>query len=274
MPNRIIKESAFSSERIAALSDFEFRLWVGLITQADDLGRGDARGAILKGRVFPLRERVLTRDIDRALYALAQLGCITLYEVDGKSYYQFPNWAEHQRVRNVRARFPAPEEAGSAAPGEELPPSAAAGEDSQQSAAACGELPQTAATCGEARPESESETESESQSQNESQSKNESETKPHSKARAEAPRTPLDAALGDFAAARKAMKRPLTPKARELTLRELEKLAPGDEKTKIAILHQSIQRGWQGVFPLEEDKRGKGERGNVFFDIAREEGLL
>ena len=270
MPNRIIKESAFSSERIAALSDFEFRLWVGLITQADDLGRGDARGAILKGRAFPLRERVLTRAVDRALDTLARLGCITLYEVDGKSYYQFPNWAEHQRVRNVRARYPAPEEAGSAAPGEVLPPSDAPGENSPRSAAACGELPQTAADCGEARPESESETESESQSQ----SKNESETKPHSKARAEAPRTPLDAALGDFAAARKAMKRPLTPKARELTLRELEKLAPGDERRQIAILHQSIQRGWQGVFPLEEDKRGKGERGNVFFDIAREEGLL
>ena len=30
MPNRIIKESTFTSDRIAALSDFEFRLWVGL----------------------------------------------------------------------------------------------------------------------------------------------------------------------------------------------------------------------------------------------------
>ena len=266
MPNRIIKESAFSSERIAALSDFEFRLWVGLITQADDLGRGDARGAILKGRVFPLRERVLARDVDRAMRALAQLGCITLYEVDGKSYYQFPNWAEHQRVRNVRARYPAPEGAESDAPGGERPSGEAPGEVSPRSAAACGELPQTAAPCGEGRPESESENESESPIESQSQS--------NAKARAEAPRTPLDAALGDYAAARKAMKKPLTPKARELTLRELEKLAPGDEKTKIAILHQSIQRGWQGVFPLEGDRRGKGERGNVFFDIAREEGLL
>nr|DAG29138.1 MAG TPA: hypothetical protein [Caudoviricetes sp.] len=33
MPNRIIKESLCDSERIASLTDFEFRLWVGLITQ-------------------------------------------------------------------------------------------------------------------------------------------------------------------------------------------------------------------------------------------------
>ena len=67
MPNRIIKESLCDSEKIAALSDFEFRLWVGLITQADDAGRGDARPAIIKGRVFPFRERLSIKDIDAAL---------------------------------------------------------------------------------------------------------------------------------------------------------------------------------------------------------------
>ena len=78
MPNRIIKESICDNEKIAGLSDFEFRLWIGLITQVDDMGRGDARPAIIKGRVFPLRERVTTKDIDAALHALAAKGCISL----------------------------------------------------------------------------------------------------------------------------------------------------------------------------------------------------
>ena len=52
MPNRIIKESTFTSEKISSLSDFEFRLWVGLITQADDAGRGDARPAIIRAGCF------------------------------------------------------------------------------------------------------------------------------------------------------------------------------------------------------------------------------
>ena len=106
MPNRVIKESAFLSERISELSDFEFRLWVGLITQADDTGRGDARPAIIKGRVFALRDRTTLKDIDAALRNLAAAGCVSLYTVDGKPYFQFPNWAKHQRVRDAKPKYP------------------------------------------------------------------------------------------------------------------------------------------------------------------------
>lgn len=129
MPNRIIKESTFGSEKIAELSDFEFRLWVGLITQADDAGRGDARPAIIKGRVFPLRDRVTVKDIDTALHGLAAKGCVSLYTVGGKPYFWFPTWAAHQRVRECKPKYPGPEEADN-------PP---------QAAASCGEAPQSAA---------------------------------------------------------------------------------------------------------------------------------
>lgn len=63
----------------------------------------------------------------------------------------------------------------------------------------------------------------------------------------------LDAALDDFAEMRKKMRKPLTDRALALTLSELEKLAPGDDDKKIAILNQSIQRGWPGVFPLKDE---------------------
>ena len=49
MPNRMIKDSMLSSDKIASLSDFEFRMWIGLILSVDDMGRGDARAAIIKG---------------------------------------------------------------------------------------------------------------------------------------------------------------------------------------------------------------------------------
>lgn len=62
----------------------------------------------------------------------------------------------------------------------------------------------------------------------------------------------------DFAEMRKKLRKPLTEAARALTLRELEKLAPGDEEMQVAILNQSIQRGWQGVFPLKDEKPAKG----------------
>lgn len=108
MPNRIIKESIHTSETINRLTDWQFRLWVSLITYVDDYGRGDARPAIIKGACFPLRERLSLKDIDDGLHALAGAGCVDLYEVDGKPYLCFPSWAEHQRIQTKRSRYPEP----------------------------------------------------------------------------------------------------------------------------------------------------------------------
>jgi hypothetical protein len=47
----------------------------------------------------------------------------------------------------------------------------------------------------------------------------------------------------------------MTEHAEELLLSELKKLAGDDEQLKIAILNQSILRGWTGVFPLKTDKK-------------------
>lgn len=152
MPNRIIKESTFTSDKIAQLSDFEFRLWVGLITQADDAGRGDARPAIIKGRVFALRERTSLKDIENALSALAAHGCVSLYTVGGKPYYEFPHWAAHQRVRNAITKYPGIEES----------------DNSPQLAATRGDSPQSAALIQSNPIQSESEIESESESKRKS----------------------------------------------------------------------------------------------------------
>lgn len=109
MPNRILKESFLTSERIASLSDFEFRLWTALIVMADDYGRGLASPAIIKGRAFPYKERLPLSDITKALANLAAHDCIELYEVDGRSFYAFPRWSAHQNVRAKRSRYPAPD---------------------------------------------------------------------------------------------------------------------------------------------------------------------
>lgn len=132
MPNRIIKESICDSEKLASLKDFEFRLWVGLITQADDMGRGDARPPIIKGRVFPLREQVTHKNIADGLNALESIGLIALYTVGGRPFFWFPSWSEHQRVRDCKPKFPGPEDA----------------DNPLQSNEICGNPPRPAASCG------------------------------------------------------------------------------------------------------------------------------
>lgn len=149
MPNRIIKESIHTSEDVNRMTDFQFRLWVSLITYVDDFGRGDARPAIIKGSCFPLRDRITNKDIEAALRALAGIGCVSLYEVDGKPYLYFPTWESHQTVRNQKSKYPAPAE----------------GQQLQAIENNCKQLKAIAPVIqSESRPENESENESESKS--------------------------------------------------------------------------------------------------------------
>ena len=109
MPNRIIKDSIRTSKTVNCMTDFQFRLWVYLITYVDDFGRGSADPELLKGFVFPRRKGVTESTIEKALLDLANSGSILLYEVDGESYFCFPNWADHQRIQTKRSKFPAPD---------------------------------------------------------------------------------------------------------------------------------------------------------------------
>ena len=109
MPNRIIKDSIRTSKSVNAMSDFQFRTWAYLITYVDDYGRGSADPELLKGFVFPRRKGVTESTIQKTLEELATTGSVILYEVDGEPYLCFPNWGEHQTVRNKVSKFPAPD---------------------------------------------------------------------------------------------------------------------------------------------------------------------
>lgn len=71
------------------------------------------------------------------------------------------------------------------------------------------------------------------------------------------PLSPLAQAVNDFAEHRKGIKKPLTKHGRSLLESKLEKLAPGNDLEKIAILEQSIVNGWTGVFALKDDARAE-----------------
>lgn len=67
----------------------------------------------------------------------------------------------------------------------------------------------------------------------------------------------LLSALQGFEEMRVKIKKPMTEQAKKRLLTELEKLAPGDRETQIAILHQSEDRCWAGVFALKDDRSGQ-----------------
>ena len=64
----------------------------------------------------------------------------------------------------------------------------------------------------------------------------------------------LLSALKEWQDMRKKMKKPLTERAAELNLNDLQKLSEGDERLMVSIVLQSIKRGWQGFYALKEAK--------------------
>lgn len=65
--------------------------------------------------------------------------------------------------------------------------------------------------------------------------------------------TELREALVEFVKFRKLIKKPMTNKALELIIAKLNKLGQNDRE-RVAIINQSIERGWAGVFSLKDEE--------------------
>lgn len=110
MPNRIIKESICTSDSLDCLSWFEEVLFYRLIVNCDDYGRFDGRTAVIKNRLFPLKENLTLKTVENAINKLANIGLVALYVFEGKPFLYLPTWNEHQNVRAKRSKYPAPED--------------------------------------------------------------------------------------------------------------------------------------------------------------------
>lgn len=72
----------------------------------------------------------------------------------------------------------------------------------------------------------------------------------------------LETTLKDFIDMRKTIKKPMTTKALELLIKNLNKLTNLKDE-KIAILNQSIEHGWQTVYPLKSDFSQSKSKGSI-----------
>lgn len=91
------------------------------------------------------------------------------------------------------------------------------------------------------------------------------------------PSDELKEAWEGFVEMRKAGRKTFTERAAKLIANKVEKIAQGDDAMKAAILNQSVERGWQGVFPLKDEKqdtrRGAPPGGQQSAQDMYEEGL-
>ena len=109
MSNRILKDSICVSDNLDRLNAFEENFFYRLLVNCDDYGRMDARPAVLKARLYPLRPLELTV-MEETLAALEKADLIMVYTARGLRYLQVLTWEKHQQVRAKRSRYPAPED--------------------------------------------------------------------------------------------------------------------------------------------------------------------
>ena len=79
----------------------------------------------------------------------------------------------------------------------------------------------------------------------------------------------LNQAFLEYLEMRKQIKKPMTDRAVELAIKKLEELTvlpfsdSMDNDLAIKILNQSVMNGWQGLFPLNEQKTGRTPQAGV-----------
>ncbi len=134
---RIISPEIWESESFGSLSVLGKVLYIGMISLADDEGRGRANASLLKARILPYNEEVRIAEVEKALSEISTRTSTKLYEVDRTKYYAFDNWRKWQYIEKPRPSYlPAPPSCGE---GEDIPKTELFGEQSGNSRGIVGE---------------------------------------------------------------------------------------------------------------------------------------
>lgn len=99
---RTLKPEHRTHRKVGRLTDREYRLWVGMICEADDEGRLVADVDQLRLLIFGYQPTVKNSQVRLALENLASIGLVKLYEASGALYACFPDWRHHQRIDRPR----------------------------------------------------------------------------------------------------------------------------------------------------------------------------
>lgn len=126
---RTLKPEAMLHRKVGRLSDRAFRLWVAMLTQADDHGRLIFDPDQFRVLVWGYHARVRPADVVQGLEEVVSTGLVRGYAVDNGGqpvdnggqpdsplYLEFHSWHDHQKVSHpAKSRLPAWTAAGAEA---------------------------------------------------------------------------------------------------------------------------------------------------------------
>lgn len=103
---RMIDPNLWTDEGFLELSMPAKMLFIGMISHADDEGRGPAKPNSLKARIFPA-DNITGADVLAMLVEIKANTRTMIYKVDGVDYYQLSKWHDYQSIdRPTPSKFP------------------------------------------------------------------------------------------------------------------------------------------------------------------------
>lgn len=94
---RMIQPEIWIDSGFLEMSDRARLLWIGMISFADDEGRGQGSSKSLKAAIFP-GDDISSTDVDALKAEVAKHVRVEFYDVDGQTYYQIEKWSQYQKI--------------------------------------------------------------------------------------------------------------------------------------------------------------------------------
>lgn len=239
-----IATSIFADEKILLIeqmpeADTMLVIWFKLLCLA---GKENNCGVFVMGNKIPYTDEMLAtifrRPIATVRLALKTFEAFGMIEIigdpSGNNIYSIPNWDKHQNIDGMdKIR-------------EQTRQRVARHRENQRKAITCNVTSNATVTkCNAIDKDKEEDKDKEKE-------KDKKETAPY------VADGDLNSAICAFIEYRKKIRKPMTDRAIQLMIDKLNQMSP-DIVTQIEIINQSIMNGWQGIFPLNEQKKGKQE---------------
>lgn len=95
---RMIDPDFWTDEKLGTCTRDERLFFMGLISNADDEGRGRGNLKLLKATIFPYDDDIKVKDMEKMACSLMEKGMVYFYVVDGQDFYYLPNFLKHQTI--------------------------------------------------------------------------------------------------------------------------------------------------------------------------------
>jgi hypothetical protein len=95
---RMIDPDFWSDEKLGQCKRDERLFFMGLISNADDEGRGRGNIKLLKATIFPYDDDIKVKDVEQMACSLISKGMAIFYVIDGQEFYCLPNFSKHQVI--------------------------------------------------------------------------------------------------------------------------------------------------------------------------------